>query len=173
MSHRMNANVSVDGSLSVDGVIRTGGNIVGSNNVTYAVTTTPDQTAVSAEADITGLTGLNFPTTPDAVKKYRVDAVVNYSAGTADGDSSLYLNAGATGDMGDALLHTCYGSQARGPRTGQVVISGLHITPSAAQAKFGLSIAFSAGAYTINGTSTVVSYIRVEDISSATIGSGT
>lgn len=119
-----------------------------------------DQSGVSGDTDVTELTALSIPGTPDGVKKYRVSAVVSVVRGGSAGDCTLRLWVGTNGDTGDGtpVFETAGANQANQPVS--LAIAEFEIQPGGSD-MIGLSVQ-SSSAIDIKGGGQ--SYLSVTEV---------
>jgi len=121
---------------------------------------TSNQTVSSAEVDITSMTGIELPGTPDGVKKYVLDAMVQYGSACSNAHVRVYI--GSSGDLGDTEMldfpHIESGE-------GWLSVAGYEFTPGVADTHIGFSFDHSnVSSQTVYGSSNVRSWLRVREV---------
>jgi hypothetical protein len=119
---------------------------------------TSDQTVDNLEHDITSMTGIALPGTPDGAKKYVLDAVVQFGPNATAAQVRVYL--GGSGDKGDAEILDF----PNNPASAALSVAGYEFTPGVLDTHIGFSFDHSTlGDQTVFGSGNVRSWLRVRE----------
>jgi hypothetical protein len=142
-------------------------------NAYRAKTTKGSDQSVTAtsETDITGLTGLSFPSTPDGTKLYRITYNLSLAKSTAAGLVTARLYVGTNGNVADGTGSRVDGGTARqnvAAATDALAlgVASVVVQPTAGQ-KLGLSIQTSTNGVTVDGGTAEAkraSFVEVEEL---------
>lgn len=150
---RLNGNLHVEGNLAVGGTI--------ANHPKRSFTKLSSDTTVSGSGDITGLTALSFPATPDGSKKFRVSALTMVDTSGTLGNRRLGLYMGANGNSSDTL--TAHSDQVNNGETDSFALMDVIVQPATGD-KIGLHHSGPGGTETIKGGTTTYSFIEIVEV---------
>ena len=164
---RLTADVVKQLAFQIDTLL---GTLLTASRAKHAKSSDQSVTATT-ETDVTGMTALNFPTSPDGSRLYRVTYNLSLVKSTAAGLITSRLYVGANGNSSDGSGARIEGGTAReqaGASTDarHISVGDLIIQP-AAGAKIGVSIQTSTNGVTVDGgtgEAQRTSFIEIEEL---------